>query len=462
MISFICIFPANCKFGIRMGRVVLDSKALTKVQSAVLIAIVVIAAVGGGVGYVLWRASLPPPEDIRIGVCGDLDMGAGKSTFRGVTLAAEQLNAEGGILGRNITVVAEDDDSESPPYDVAVASNALTKLVTVDKVDFIIATGGLSSTIGFSEQEICADHNKIMFTTVVAIDEWTQRVLDDYDRYKYTFRVVPTNASTTSSGMLGGIITLGEYTGFTKVAFLFQDFTTAKTAAANLNKTLPENGFQIVYSSLISREVTDFTSYFAAAEASGAEIIVPFIAGGVGSAFVKEWHNRQSPTVVWGVLTAAGDIDFWNLTEGKCDTVSFGGSPVVAGYPLTNKTVPTRDAYIQRWGEVPSLTGVGAYDALRFILPDAIRRAGTIETEAVVKALEKTNVETSSARHFVFTSSHDVMVGLGTVNSPAADYMVVLEFQWQNGAQVPVSPEAVMLETGATYKYPLWEGPWSK
>ena len=341
-----------------------------------------------------------------------------------------------------------------------MATNALTRLITVDQVDYVIATGGLSSSIATSAQDICAEHKKILITTVVAPDQFTQRVLDNYDKYKYYFRVVPPNASSTSVGMLGSIITAGKYTGFTKVAFLFQDFSSAKTAATYLNQTLPSNGFQIVYSNFFSRDNTDFTSYFAAAEDAGAEILVPYIAGAAGINFVKEWYERQSPTVVWGVLTEASNNEFWKLTEGKCDTVSFGGSPAVSGYPLTNKTVPTREAYIQRWEEVPSLTAVGAYDALRFILSDAIKRAGTTETEAVIKALETVNVETSSARHFVFTSSHDVMVGSGAPNNPEEDYMAVFSFQWQNGTQEPVRPEGIMKEAGATYKFPSWQGPW--
>jgi branched-chain amino acid transport system substrate-binding protein len=439
---------------------VLNSKALTKIQSAALIAIIVVAAVAGSAAYILWSGPAQSAENIRIGVCGDLDMNAGKATLRGVTLAAEQINAEGGILGRNITIVAEDDDSETPPYDIAVATNALTKLITVDKADYIIATGGLSASIATSAQDICAEHKKILFTTVVSLDQFTQRVLDNYDKYKYYFRTVPPNSTTVSAGLLGDIITVGNYTGFTKVALLFQDFISAKQAASDLNKTLPNHGFQIVYSNLISTTTTDFTSYFAAIEAAGAQILVPYIAGQAGIPFAKEWYERQSPTVVWGIVTAAGSSDFWNLTEGKCDTISFAGSPVVSGYPLTNKTVPTREAYIKRWGEVPSLTAAGAYDTLRFILQDAIKRAGTTETEAVIKALETTNVETSSARHFVFTSSHDVMVGSGAPNSPAQDYMVTFIFQWQNGTQVPVRPEEIMKEAGATYKYPLWVGPW--
>jgi len=439
----------------------LDSKALTKVQSVLLIATIAIAGFGGSLAYVLWSGQTQVAENIRIGICADLDMSAGKAILQGATLAAEQINAAGGILKRNITIVTEDDDGETPPFDVTVAANAMTKLTTVDKADYIIAAAGTTPSIAYSVSDICAQQKKIMLTNVVAMDQFTQRVLDNYEKYKYIFRTTPPNASTISSGMLEGLTTLGKYTGFTKVALLFIDVLSARTTASYLNETLPSHGLQIVYSNFLSREATDFTSYFAAAEAAGAEIVVPYIPGGAGVSFVKEWHDRQSPTVVWGVLTGLGS-SFWNLTEGKCDTVSFSDSPVTCGYPLTNETVPTREAYFQRWGAVPTMTAVGAYDTLRIILYDALKRAGTTDTEAVIKALENTNVETSSARHFVFTSSHDVMVGSGAVNNPAEDYMVVFMFQWQNGTQVPITPQTIMREAGATYKYPDWTGPWSK
>jgi hypothetical protein len=44
----------------------LDTKALTKVNTAVLIAVIIVAAVSGGVGYVLWRTGLSPSDDIKI------------------------------------------------------------------------------------------------------------------------------------------------------------------------------------------------------------------------------------------------------------------------------------------------------------------------------------------------------------------------------------------------------------
>jgi ABC-type branched-subunit amino acid transport system substrate-binding protein len=268
------------------------------------------------------------------------------------------------------------------------------------------------------------------------------------------------NGTTSMAAWLGDLVTVGNYTGFTKVALLGLDSSSVRPGMEALLSSLPAHGFEVVYSGLVENAVTDYSSYFVAMEAAGAEILFPV--GLRGVPFVKEWYDRKSPCVIWGTLQGSQDSDFWELTEGKCETVSFSGSPVISGYPLTNKTIPTREAYIERWGTVPKGSAAGAYDGVRFILPDAIKRAGTFETEAVIKALETTNVETSTARRFVFTSSHDIMVGTGGVNDPEEDYVLIMYFQFQaNGALVPVKPEAIMKEEGVTYQYPPWQGPWS-
>jgi branched-chain amino acid transport system substrate-binding protein len=440
-----------------------DSKALTKIQSAALIAIIVVAAVGGSLAYMFWVGPVQSTENIKIGVCGDLDNPGGKSAYRGAVLAAEQVNVEGGVLGRNLTIVAEDDDSEIPPQDIAVASNALTKLITVDKADYIVTSNPTNILV---LQDIAAEHKKILFAVRSVGDNCTQRVLDNYDRYKYFFRVFAINSTSYTHLLVNSVLALGNYTGFTKVAILVLDSPDMKSEAAIVNSSLYKYGFDIVYNGAVSASVTDFTSYFAAIEASGAQILVPIILTPSGVPFVKEYADRQSPFVVWGSLpSGAADPKSWELTGGKCEYVSSNVLPVVAGYPLTSKTLPTRESFIQRWGTLPGESGVASYDVVRFILPDAIKRAGTTETEAVIKALETTNVETSMARHFVFSSAHDNILSVAEPNKPAnpsEEHVVYMFFQWQNGTQVPVYPKEIIEEAGAAYKYPPWQGPWSK
>jgi ABC-type branched-subunit amino acid transport system substrate-binding protein len=284
--------------------------------------------------------------------------------------------------------------------------------------------------------------------------------LDNYDKYQYFFRPGP-NASSAINGRTDSLLTLRNYTGFNKVALLVEDIDLFTQFSEGLKTSLPKYGFDVVYSNTFPPGTTDFTSYYSAIEASGAQILKPMVSSQSCYPLVKEYHDRQSPLVMCGFIGLAGEGNFWGLTDGKCEYVSFVGYPIVAGYPLTNKTVPTREAYMQRWGEIPTMIATSAYDTTRLILSDAIKRAGTTETEAVIKTLETTSIETSTARHFVFTSSHDGYVGAAGSNISSADYVIVCLFQWQaNQTQLPVYPEQVMREAGATYIYPPWHGPW--
>jgi branched-chain amino acid transport system substrate-binding protein len=432
-----------------------DSRALSRMQSIILVGLVLIAVVVGSFIYLFWNRTAPSTETIKIGLCGDLDNVFGKAAFQGAILAAEQVNAEGGVLGRTFEIITEDDDSETPPHDVSFAINALTRLITVKKADFILSSVGLPLVF----QDICADQNIILFSQMMG-DELTQRVADDYDRYKGFFRTGIGNVTSAINGWADSIFTLRDYTGFNKVAILAQAVPVFEAMASGVTDILLDNDFDVVYSATFPIGTIDFTSYYVGVESSGAEILAPAIVGGDCISFVKEYHDRHSPFVVWGSVGLAQNDDFWDVTDGGCESVSFVGYPIVSGYPLTSKTVPTREAYIDRWGEVPSQGATSAYDLVRFILPDAIRRAGSIEYEAMIEALEKTDVETSLARRFVFTSDHDIMVGAAGPNRSGEDYLLVCLFQWQDREQVLVYPKELMEEAGVNLTFPDWPGPW--
>jgi len=425
---------------------VFNSQALTKIQSIILIAVIVAATVSGGAAYVLLNGKEESSATIRIGVLADLD-GYNKELYQSVILAAEQINAEGGSLGRQVEVIGEDNDVGIDPV---LTANALTKLITTDKADFIIGVGDLTV------QEIIAQHKKIFIATT-GPEECEQRVLDDYSKYKYYF-TVGFNSSSVFQGMTNSLEGLRQKTGFNKICYIGEDLKWAKGIMTGLDSYLPQNGFELVYKGKFPYDTIDFSSYFAAAEAAGAEVMITLIATNLGIPFVKEYSDRQSPIFLFGgVLYSTSFPESYVWTDGKCEDTYTATSSTCAGYPFTTKTLSTLEAYIDRWGETP--WAANGYDALRFILADAIERAGTIETEAVIKTLEQTSVETSNARDFVFTPSHGVMMGTDP-NDPEADYMIALGFEWQDGELVPVDPIKIMEEAGASYTFPDWAGPW--
>jgi len=109
----------------------LNSKALTKTQSIILIAVIVIAAVGGG-AYILLNQQEQTSETIKIGILADLDASGGKKVWKAAVLAAEQLNAEGGILGKQVELIGEDSDSTTS-WDASHISLTITRLITHHK-----------------------------------------------------------------------------------------------------------------------------------------------------------------------------------------------------------------------------------------------------------------------------------------------------------------------------------------
>ncbi len=424
-----------------------------------LIAVIIVAAVSTVTTFLLLSGGEQSSKTIKIGILADLGTSRGEGALQGAILAAEQLNSEGGIIGMKVEVIGEDHDAESVPGpDMLAVSSALTRLITYHNVDFIV--GQTPGGVGIVCQDIIAEHKKIFFGFGGVSDVWTQRVMDEYNKYKYYFNLA-NNQTMGFKGIPESMLLLRESTGFNKVAYLGEDLYIQGPVMEALEFALTEvYGFEVVYGGSFPLDTVDFSSYFAAAEAAGAEILLPFIGTDTGIAFIKEYYDRQSPMVIYsGVISVAQSPECWEWTDGKCEHISVSSYPIVVGYPFTNKTLLTRDAYINRWNENPSGSAANVYDTIRFVLPDAIERAGTIDTSAVIEALEETSIETSADRNFAFTSSHDVMFG-ENLNDPEGDYRVIIIFQWQDGKQVPVFPQKIMEEAGATYTFPDWPGPW--
>ena len=434
-------------------------RALTKIQVVILVAIFVIASVSASLAYIFLNDQNQAEESIKIGILADLDMPAGKQAWHAAQLAAEQLNNEGGLLGRQVEVIGEDHDLQDAVSDLVKVSAAMLRLISYHKVDFILAQA--NGEAGFVCQDLAAEHKKIILMFGNTEDEYAERVQEDYEKYKYFFRGCSFNATSVFLGMTDSMLLLRNLTGFNKIGYIGEDISFANEVLKGLEYVLSEiHGFDFVYKGKIPLGTFDFTSYFVNAESAGTEILIPLIVTTAGLSFIREHYDRQSPTLVaGGVLTGGGEPESWALTEGKCDNMIVGSFPSATGYPLTSQTLPFHEAYLEKWSESPKWTAAYVYDSLRFILADAIRRAGTIETEAVIEALEQTSIETSNARNFVFTPNHDVMMGENP-NDPEADYQLVMLFQWQGGKQLPVYPKKIMDEAGATLTFPDWLGPW--
>jgi len=133
-----------------------------------------------------------PEETIKIGVIGPMTFIQGEQHWYGAKMAADEINEAGGIVVGNVTMPIELVKIDSNEMlSVPDAKMAMEKAVTVDKVDFLL--GGFRTEAVLPMQDVAMDNHKIFLGCGGADAILNKRVAEDYDRYKYWFRVTPVN-----------------------------------------------------------------------------------------------------------------------------------------------------------------------------------------------------------------------------------------------------------------------------
>ena len=129
---------------------------------------------------------------IKIGVIGPMNFVQGKGHWNGAVMAAEEINAKGGVQVGKEKMKIELVKSDSNEFlNVTDATNAMERLMTQDKVDFVV--GGFRTEAVLPMQDIAMDYKKIFIGCGAATKSICTRVAENYSRYKYWFRGTPFN-----------------------------------------------------------------------------------------------------------------------------------------------------------------------------------------------------------------------------------------------------------------------------
>lgn len=399
-------------------------------------------------------APTPAPEEINIGVIGPMEYLMGEHHWYGAQLAAQEINDAGGIVAGNQTYVITPIRVDSNELlDPTGAASAMERAITVDGADFVM--GGIRSEAVHAMQEVAMNYQTIFLGCGASDVGLCTKVTDDYDRYKYWFRVTPIN-----SGFLGkvGFELLGmvakkvgaELQVAPKVAILAEKAVWGDAIVAAAEANLPLLGMEVVGVWRPSDTATDLTSELTGIEAAGANIIFTALSGPVGLPYATQWGELQVPAASVGINVEAQSDGFWDESGGE-GNYECTMNIYARGVAINDKTVPFMDAFIDEMGVVPTYNA-GTYDAM-YILKEAIERSGTLDADAVVAELEQTDGNVTSGR-LVFSESHDVTWGPG--------YITALGVQWQDGELKAVWPPPdgswndVVYAGTVEYQLPPW------
>jgi branched-chain amino acid transport system substrate-binding protein len=308
-------------------------------------------------------------ETIKLGVVGPMtgDYSLyGTSVRDGALLAAEEINAAGGINGQEVEIVYA--DSKGDPVE---GVNAYNKLRDEDGIVGLI--GGTFSGVTLAIKEIAiTDNMPVLTPTATNVDV----TVDAPSVYRACY--------------------LDDYQGATVASFA-EETLGAETAAIIYNKDdaysegLYEGfeaafGGEIVAIEAYGAQDKDYSAQLTSIQAENPDVLfIPDYVATVGPILEKVSDMGMEVTCLGGDGWDGIQADYADAAEG-----TYFANHYAADNPsevVQNFITGFADAYD---GETPTALAALAYDAT-FIMADAIEAAGSTDSQAVIDALAETD-----------------------------------------------------------------------
>jgi branched-chain amino acid transport system substrate-binding protein len=362
---------------------------------------------------------------------------------RGVTLAVEEINAAGGVQinaeKRPFEIAVIDTRDLEPGVPVSEALLAVEKLILDKQADFLIG-GPVRSEAALAAMPLLSRYKKVsILTTGVLTPKYHALVAEQYDKFKYCFRIHG-EAKNLVGEIFANFAELKHKHGFNNLFIIAQDVSHARGAAKIIQDIATKKGWNVTGLEVYPTGATDFSIGLLKAKESQTEIINIWMDMPESAILLKQWYEMKIPALPFGsTLAAAEQPGFWKATDGKgeytlCNVVNAGNAPSTA----TPWTMKFYEAYTDRWGVEPEGLGTSSSYMAVYVLKDAIERAGSLDADKVVSALEQTDMMGVYGRIRFDPKSHQVIPATDPKEGAVGSIL-----QWQDGKRVVVYPKSI-------------------
>jgi len=374
-------------------------------------------------------------QTIKIAILGPMAFVQGENHWAGAEMARDEINKAGGINvgGKRMQIElirADTNEIQSVPD----ATNAIERVITRDKADFLI--GGFRSEAVLAMQEVAMDHKKIFLGAGAAHSKLGLNVEENYSRYKYWFRYTPTKDVDLARTLFAVMASIAQQiraelkTDTPKVALLAEKAVWTQGLIGAAQKNLPAMKMEVVGLWQPSATATDVTAELSAIDRAGAHIVFTMLSGPVGISVARQMGERNMKAVAWGINVEGQKDEFWQAAAGKAQFVST--LDTYAEVEMTPRTIPFVRAFKERYKKMPTYNAA-TYDAI-IMLKSVIEKENTLDADKLVAAIEKIeHVGTGSI--VTFDKRHDLVWAVGKTAGIAV--------QWQDGQKVPFWPPNV-------------------
>ena len=331
-------------------------------------------------------------------------------------IAVDDINAAGGILGKPLRLIINDTEG-LPERGTAVAE----RLITQDCVVAIV--GEYHSAVGLTMKEVA---HKYRIPIIFA-----ETYNDDITAVKYpeVFRIAPT--STFTAQMDAKWLTeVGDYNGdgelFVVIVAENTGYGTGQVDKAK--KWFPEFGIdlEVFFADLPTQDFSPIIARIQALDRVPDAILIK-VTGETSYNLQQQMAEAglgpNAQTIVVANQVALNHEEYWqNVPDGAYAVVPRIGPWASAATEVGLEFAEKYRSVMGRW---PEAYAFEAYDSLR-LMADAIERAGTLDPDAIIQALEETDIELAAGRYYF---------PYGIKNPPSGD---VPDFMWHQWPDVPL------------------------
>jgi branched-chain amino acid transport system substrate-binding protein len=355
---------------------------------------------------------------------------AGEEQRRGLLMALEEINQAGGVLGKKLELIIEDDTGE-PSVGIAAAE----KLISRDKVVALI--GGYSSTITYAQLNAIQRYEPF----VAWVGASSTKVEHEFGPKRWFFHYHPWDYHRQST-VRDFILSLNPRPK--TVAVAYEDGIYGTTSRDYVVKYLKEKGFNVVFDERFKSGSSDFTPMLTKIKRTNPEVFYWVAYAGDTTLIMKQAKEIDFNPKLF--LSVAINFPQYKPSLGATGDFVSGVDVWVPGMklPETVKWVEKfKKAYPDRTPEywVPL-----AYTNLMTVV-EAVKRAGSTDKEKLIAAMEKTDYNSPMGK-MTFKKSEE-----GGLHQ-AIDEQIVT--QWQAGVSHVVYP-ASKATSKLIYPTPNWK-----
>lgn len=337
---------------------------------------------------------------IKIGAISALTGSAsiyGEPGGKAVLLAADIINNNGGILGKQVEIILEDG-----MCDATTTANAVNKLVYMDKVQVIL--GGHCSTESLTIAPIANENKVIQLASITSSDKYT-------DAGDYSFRNWP-----SSNYYVAKSADIAYEKGTRNIALFYEQKDFPAGAAYSFRDRAEELGANIVTEQAFLSTETDYRSYLTKIKSEENVDTIFFSCQGEACAIQYFKTLKELDMLDSYILFTNNDPISKNIYEktGGLNKNVYATDTYV-NVDTNPKAKEMLELYKEKFGEYPQATNFQvacSYDAL-FTIKDAIESCGNVDTNCIKQFLYELEDWEGAAGKLSFDENGDPITTIG-------------------------------------------------